>query len=115
MQDLIEFKTPNGYVFMLKPELTYGEFLEVQKVITANIDYDMTTQTAKSFKATALFEAQTKTLQYIVKSAKTPEGKDITNIVKAVHDLPRTDGQALTDKINELTQENQIEEKKGGN
>jgi hypothetical protein len=112
MVDLIEFKTPSGYVFYLKPEMTYGEFLEVQKVVTAKMEFDMTTQEAKNFQASALFDAQEKTLSYLVKRAITPEGKEITNLTQAIKDLPRSDGEALMIKINEITQDNAVDEKK---
>jgi len=115
--ETIEFKTPSGYIATIKSEISYGEFIDLQKAITksvsVNID-DIKNPKLGAVDASIVYERNAKALEIMVKKLVYPNGEESTNIPQTIYEMPRRDGDSLMAKINEITSENTVDEKKGG-
>lgn len=113
MDKLEEFKTTSGYTAHLKTELSYGEFIEIQKVLIGSMKFDIEKRKVEDFSPSAIFDSNKKAVEFIVKKLVLPDGKESNNIVQSIYEMPRGDGIQLTARINEITSDNSIDEKKG--
>lgn len=113
MDDLEEFVTPSGYKASLKKELTYGEFVEVQKTMMAGMKVNIQNQSIEDFSPIVMYDSNKKALEFMVKKLLYPDGRLSENVAQTVFEMPQRDGEALTKRINEITAQNQIDEKKG--
>lgn len=113
--DNIELKTPGGYTVTIKPELTYGQFLQLQHIFAATMKYDPSTRQPvdSALEGKALLETQAKTMEFLVVKILDPQGNEVTNIAGALESMPQRDGQMIADKADEILSKAQLP-KKGG-
>jgi len=119
--DNIKFET-NGWVFFLKPFLTFGQKRQIKKLIADAMKLNAETSEADtSISGSVVFEAQDAVLRMMIVSATKPDGNVLQGFeaYKAVQDFHGEDekiGAALYDKIDDITGKSYIgdtvEEKK---
>lgn len=113
MEDII-LKTPGGWTVTIKPELTYGEFIQLQQMLAAGMKINPETKEITSeLEGKSLLEGQRKTMEFLITKITDPQGGEITNIMGAIEGMPMRDGQAIADKVNEISGKAQLP-KKGG-
>jgi hypothetical protein len=96
----IDITTTNGYTATIKPFLTYGQFLDIQKVISSNVKLDPKTQEVSEISGEILMAVTEKTINYLLISLKDADGIDLNNNIK---ELPVEDGAQIMAKINEVS------------
>lgn len=106
-------KTPSGYSVSLKDGLTYGQFLEIQNIVTNSMKYSISEGKMRDVESSVLMKANQKTLEFMVVEVSLPDGTKSNNPIQAVLDMPIKDGQMVQDKVSELTQEASVSKKKG--
>lgn len=113
--DNIELKTPGGYTVTIKPELTYGQFLQLQHIFAASMKFNPETKQPvnSELEGKALLESQAKTMEFLVIKILDPQNNEVTNIAAALEGMPQNDGQMVANKVNEISGKAQIP-KKGG-
>lgn len=110
----IEFKTPNGWTIQIRPDLTYGQFIQIQKLIASQMKVDpVTNKITSEYEGGMLFEANRKTMEFLVIKVIDPQGIEQTNVMEAIDNMPRPDGMALQEKVNEINAKAQLPKKKG--
>ncbi len=113
----IEFKTPNGYIVTLKPEVNYGESVQITKLLASQMSVDPKTKVVKGgemIQGSLAMEVIRKYMDFLVIKIISPEGVEMTNKMEAIDNMPKSDGIALEKKVNELTKDVQVEEGKRG-
>lgn len=113
----IEFKTPNGYIVTLKPEVNYGQSLQIRQLFASQMSVDPKTKEVKggdAIQGSVAMEVLRKNMEFLIVKIVNPEGVEMTNKLEAIDNMPRSDGIALENKVNELTKNVQIEEGKRG-
>lgn len=115
MED-IKLTTPSGYTVTIKPELTYGQFIQLQHIFAAGMKFDPETKEAvnSELEGKALLESQAKTMEFLVIKILDPQGNEVTNIAGALENMPQRDGQMVANKVNEISGKAQLPQKKGG-
>lgn len=119
--DNIELKTPGGYIVTIKPELTYGQYLELQEMWASGVkadteNIDPVTKQPKvimELDGKAILAGRRKAREFLVIKIVDPQGNEVTNIVGALSDMPQSDGLAIAAKVEEITAKAQLS-KKGG-
>lgn len=101
--------TPSGYTVKLLTDLTYGQYMEIQKALMANITIDPTTQKPQSISAASLLGANEKAAQLLILEIVSPKGEAFPG---TVNDLPRRDGAFVMAEIDKITADNAGDEKK---
>jgi len=110
----IELKTPGGYTVYIKPVLTYGQFIQLQKLIASQMKIDPSTNKVISeYEGAILFEANRKTMEFLVAKVIDPQGAEVTNVMEAIDNMPMEDGVAVSQKVNEISAQAQTPKKKG--
>jgi hypothetical protein len=106
-------KTPSGYAVTLKDQLTYGQFVEIQSIVTGSMKYSIAESKMRDVDSSVLMKANQKTLEFMVVEVELPDGTKSNNPIQAIMDMPVKDGQMVQDKVSELTQEASVSKKKG--
>lgn len=103
--DVIEFKTPSGHVVYLKPYLTYGQKKELKKTLLKNIRVNPKTREMSDFGSDVLLDAQDLALKMLIEKIVEADGKEYSgnDVLSAVNNWKEEDGDALMDKIDDLT------------
>jgi len=110
----IEFKTPSGWAVHIRTDLTYGQFIQIQKLIASQMKIDpITNKITSEYEGGMLFEANRKTMEFLVVKVMDPQGIEQTNIMDAIDNMPRADGMALQEKVNEISNKASLPKKKG--
>lgn len=110
----IELKTSTGYIVHIKPELTYGQFIQIQKLIASQMKVDPDTNKITSeYEGAVLFEANRKTMEFLVVKVIDPQGVEMTNVMDAIDNMPLTDGMMLSEKVNEISAKASLPKKRG--
>lgn len=112
--DNIVIDTPAGYKVTLKPELTYGEFVEIQKILTASMKFDFAKNQVRDIDASVLNESNKKAMDFLIVEVVMPDGQKSNNKLGAIYDMPMADGQMIAEQVNNITNTAQVEPKKGG-
>lgn len=99
----IELTTPSGYQVFVKPDLTYGQYLELQELVTSNVSVDLEKSALEKVSGSFLIKASRKVLEYVVVKVLDPKGVEVSNPIETVLNLPRTDGDVISEKINSIT------------
>jgi hypothetical protein len=106
-------KTPSGYSVTLKDQLSYGEFVEIQEIVTGSMKYSIDEKKMRDVESSVLMKANRRTLEFMVKEVGLLDGSKSNNPIQAVFEMPVKDGQVVQDKVSELTQEASVTKKKG--
>lgn len=115
--DNIELKTPGGYTVTIKPELSYGQFIQLQHIFADTMKYNPETKLPvnSELEGKALLESQAKAMEFLVVKILDPQGNEVTNIAGALESLTQSDGQMISDKVNEIWGKAQLPKKRGFN
>ena len=113
--DNFEIKTPGGYTVTIKPELSYGQFIQLQHIFADTMKYNAETKlpVSSDLEGKALLESQAKAMEFLVVKILDPQGNEVTNIAGALGDMSQSDGQLISDKVNEIWGKAQLPKKKG--
>lgn len=119
--DNIELKTPGGYTVTIKPELSYGQFLELEEMWASGVEADTenidpVTKEPKvrvKLDGKSLITGKRKAMEFLVIKIVDPQGNEVTNISGLLNEMPQSDGRAIADKIDEITAKAQLSKKKG--
>lgn len=109
----MDLKTPSGYAVSLKQELTYGEFIEIQNILTSSMELDIKSGEVKKIDASVISRSNSKAIEFVVQSVTMPDGKKATNIVGAIMGMPMRDGQLVAAEVNKIANVAQVDQKKG--
>lgn len=108
MEETVQLTTPNGYVATIKSGLTYGQYEDIQNAIIGdNIQLDAQGKPIINIKT--IQAANQKTLELLLIKIE----KDGVVFTGTIRDLPKKDGQAIMNRINEVTKDDQPDVKKG--
>jgi len=107
-----EIITPNGYKALIKEFITFGEYNKIQSSITSGINFNLKQQEAEAISGDILMNAQKVSLKICLLKLFNPEGNELQSPEEAINDLPVSDGQAIMDAINEVTNEARLPKKK---
>ena len=121
----IELLLPiSGARVVLYQYMTTGQFRDLQKALVKDVQFDLSKldpnekdqeKTAKSVEIKSIspvigYEQEEMVLKFLVKEIIAKEGNTITDITAFVYDLPRSDGDLLYKKINELENQSSLSE-----
>ena len=121
----IELLLPiSGARVVLYQYMTTGQFRDLQKALVKDVQFDLSKldpnekdqeKTAKSVEIKSIspvigYEQEEMVLKFLVKEIIAKEGNTITDITAFVYDLPRSDGDLLYKKINELENKSSLSE-----
>lgn len=109
----MELKTTSGYKVILKDELTYGEFMEIQNIVTSSMKYSVDEQKMRDVDSSVLMKANSKTMEFMVKEVYLPDGVKSSNPIASIMGMPIKDGQMVQEEITKLTQQVSVSKKKG--
>lgn len=98
----IKLTTTNGYQVEILPELNYGQFLEVQKIIQSKIALDPTTKKVDNLNGDVLFDANNKAIELLLVKLTDPTGNELPNPAQALKNLPISDGVEINDQIQKI-------------
>lgn len=102
---MIDITTPSGYKVQLKEDITFGQFLELQKVVSGNMHIDAETQKVSGIDAQSTAAYMRKRMEYMIVKIVMPNGDIVENIMGCVEEMPRKDGLFIQEKISELSDE----------
>ena len=112
-----QIKTTNGYTAVIRPFLTYDQYIDIQKVWTQHVLLEVGAETPEKAKedakksiskvpANTMYEANRLAVSFLVVKILNPEGVEIK---RQPHELPvpPLDGKEIMDFIDKLTSEAQ--------
>lgn len=113
--DNIELKTPGGYTVTIKPELTYGQYIQLQRIFAADMKFNPETKlpVSSDLEGISLLDSQAKAMEFLVVKIVDPQGNEVTNIPGALENMSQSDGQIIADKVNEIYGKVLLPKKKG--
>jgi hypothetical protein len=103
--------TPAGYVVECKDDLSYGEYIQLQKQMVASAEF--TGAGLQHINAGSVLEVNQKALEILVQKVIMPDGKVAENPVGAIMDMPREDGLMVEKKIDSMSKLQGLSKKKG--
>lgn len=109
----IELTTPGGYKVFVNSDLTYGQYLELQELVTSNVSVDLEKSALEKVDGSFLIKASRKVLEYVVVKVIDTKGIEVPNPIEAVLNLSRADGEIISEKINSITASLFTSQKKG--
>ena len=105
--EIVELVTPSGHKIYLRPYLTYGDRLEIKKIVGQHMSYDMQTgEKDTKLTARAQYEAEEYAVKAMVQRLVEASGKEYTGVTafEAIRNWQNPeDGDAVFAKMNELT------------
>jgi len=99
--------TRGGYKVTLKKEITYGEYLDVQRSLAAGTKYDGAKQEVASIETTSMLDMIPRLYSVYVVALELPDGTKTDSPTVAVKEMPVKDGLELQTKVLSLFAENQ--------
>jgi hypothetical protein len=114
MQDAerIIVETPNHYKAYIKPKLTYGEVKQIKRSSMSSVQYDPKTQGIASIDTSKLLDVQDVAMKLFLVKLLDPQGNELPDPVSKLDGLDAEDGEAIEEKISELTKELELTKKK---
>ncbi len=92
------FTTPGGYLVTIKTDLTYGQYEEVQAMMSSNIKIDPTTGKPRDVDFSVLGKANEKALEYLLVSIE----KDGVKFEGKIQELGSKDGRAIMAQVDAI-------------
>ena len=117
MTDPITINTPSGHKVVFKPFLTFGAKRELERIWLRGSRVDPKHPEKMDFDASTLYDAQDAALKLMVASIELPDGPLVDEpqaILDYVSAMTPEDGQAIYDRLNQLTGTNVPEDQKKG-
>lgn len=108
----VEIKTPSGYQVSIKPRLNYGQSVELKQTILAKTQMNVKDKSLKDLPGDVLIETNKVALKFLVVKVINPDGTIAPDPVAAVYDMPVEDGEAVADKVDEITAQTDLSKKK---
>lgn len=105
----IKFTTPNGYVATLKPFITYGQYMQIQKAMISGVKIDTSTGKTTDMDTSTIFAGDDMAISFILVSITDPQGAEFT---KGIDELPSKDGIAIKAQIDLITGDASPDKKK---
>lgn len=119
----IEFITPNKYKVFIKPRLTFGEYNQIKSAIKKEMKIEFGNisdpkDATKNMKlqpisVEALSGTNDIALKILVTKVTDSNDVDLGDPTTAIENMPIEDGDAVYEKINEITSNADVSKKKG--
>src|SRR3990172_1184628 len=108
---MTDIKTASGYLVTIREELNYGQFLELQKTYASLAKIDIDTQKITEINPVGAIDSQSKAIELVVVKIIDPSGKELTDLVQAVTEMPIQDGKQISEACNKIANEASIPKK----
>lgn len=120
----IEFVTPNNYKAYIKARLTFGEYNQIRSAVRKQmlIEFNANVEDAKAavkdvkiqpISLDSLSSTNEVAIKLLVTKITDAQGVDLGDPVTAIDNMPIEDGDAIYEKINEITAAAELSKKKG--
>ena len=113
MTDIEVVTKSHGYKAMIRPFLTYDQFIEIQKLYTQGVVIDMDKKDAENkpakpemgkVNASVMYDANKLAVKFLIVSIVDSDGKTVNRASDELP-VPADDGAEIMDKVNEITKD----------